>query len=303
MASSFHTIGHITRDRVGGAGGGREQAGGAAHYAALTLARLGERVAVTTRMAPRDRPALLAELQAAGVEVTAHPSPATTTFESVWLDAAMRRRALSVGARAAPFTADDLPAATTAAGFPLLLGPLLAGDMDVRFIAHAAARGVVALDAQGMVRAHRDGRVAAQPWADMEAGLKAVGFVKADTEEAALLTGEADPRRAARRLARHLGTPPREAIVTMAGDGAIIATPRSARAIAALPGEPAVDATGCGDTFFAAYLARRRRGDGVAAAGRFAAVCATFTLERQGAFAASLPKVLARGDGWRRRSG
>ena len=71
MASSFHTIGHITRDRVGGAGGGREQAGGAAHYAALTLARLGERVAVTTRMAPRDRPALLAELQAAGAEVTA----------------------------------------------------------------------------------------------------------------------------------------------------------------------------------------------------------------------------------------
>ena len=298
----FHTIGHITRDRVGSAGGAREQAGGAAHYAALTLARLGERVAVTTRMAASDRPALLAELKAAGVEVRAQPSPATTTFESVWLDAAMRRRALTVGARAAPFTADDLPAAT-AAGFPLLLGPLLGGDMDARFIERAAARGVVALDAQGMVRAPQDGRVAAQPWADMEAGLKVVGFVKADAEEAALLTGEAEPLRAARRLVRHLGTPPQEAIVTMAGAGAVIATPRSARAIAALPGAPAVDATGCGDTFFAAYLARRRRGDGVAAAGRFAAVCATFTLERQGAFAASLPRVLARRDGWQRRRG
>ena len=71
VASFFHTIGHITRDRVGGTGGGREQAGGAARYAALTLRRLGERMAVTTRMASPDRPVLLAELKAAGAEVTA----------------------------------------------------------------------------------------------------------------------------------------------------------------------------------------------------------------------------------------
>ena len=51
---------------------------------------------------------------------------------------------------------------------------------------------------------------------------------------------------------------------------------------------------GCGDTFFAAYLLRRHRGDEIPTAGRFAAACATLTLERFGAFAATEPDVTAR---------
>ncbi len=290
---SFHTIGHITQDRIRSGADMREQPGGAAYYGALTLLRLGERVAVTTRMAAADRAALTRELDAAGAKLTVGASPATTTFDNNWIGAAMTRREQAVAAIAAPFTVEDLAAADASV---LHLGPLLASDMDVHFIECAAARGSVALDAQGMVRSAREGFVKEEPQDDAAAGLKWVSFLKVDDAEAAALTGEADPGRAARRLADQLGRHPHEAIVTLAERGAFIAGPHGLRHIAALPAKRRVDATGCGDTFFAAYLARRQRGDDVAAAGRFAAACATFTLERRGAFDASERRVLARLD-------
>ena len=290
---SFHAIGHITRDRIRSGTDVREQPGGAAYYAALTLLRLGERVGVTTRMAAADRPALTRELEAAGAKLTVGECSATTTFDNRWRDAAMTRRAQAVAAIASPFTVEDL--ATVDASL-LLLGPLLASDMDTHFIERAAAQGIVALDAQGMVREAREGFVKEAPWDDAAAGFKWVSFLKVDDAEAAALAGEADPVRAARRLAGQLGRHPHEAIVTLAERGAVIAGPHGLCHIAALPAEHPIDATGCGDTFFAAYLARRQRGDNVAAAGRFAAACATFTLERRGAFNASEREVLARLD-------
>ena len=292
---TFHVIGHVTRDRIVYGGATREQPGGGAYYAGLTLARLGAEVQVITRLAADDRPALLRELHAAGTHLTVGLSPATTTFENTWLDAALTRRTQIVTAVAAPFTAADLPTADAAL---LHLAPLTASDMDTHFIECAAARGVVALDAQGMVRqvgpAGRHGAVIVRPWEDAATALRWVSFLKVDVEEAAVLTGLADPPRAARQLARRLGRPPREAIVSLAERGAVIASPRRTHHIAALPAAQRMDATGCGDTFFAAYLLRRRRGDDIPAAGRFAAACATLTLERFGAFAATEPDVTDR---------
>ena len=285
---TFHVIGHVTRDRIAHGSATREQPGGGAYYAGLTLARLGAQVEVITRLAADDRPALLRELHAAGTHLTVGLSPATTTFENTWLDAALTRRTQIVTAVAAPFTAADLPTADAAL---LHLAPLTASDMDTHFIECAAARGVVALDAQGMVRqvgpAGRHGAVIVRPWEDAATALRWVSFLKVDVEEAAVLTGLADPPRAARQLAHRLGRAPCEAIVSLAERGAVIASPQRTHHIAALPAAQRMDATGCGDTFFAAYLLRRHRGDDIPAAGRFAAACATLTLERFGAFAAT----------------
>ena len=285
---TFHVIGHVTRDRIVSGSATREQPGGGAYYAALTLARLGAEVEVITRLAADDRPALLRELHAAGTHLTVGLSPATTTFENTWLDAALTRRTQIVTAVAAPFTAADLPNADAAL---LHLAPLTASDMDTHFIGCAAARGVVALDAQGMVRqvgpAGGHGAVVVRPWEDAATALRWVSFLKVDAGEATVLTGQDDPARTARQLAHRLGRAPREAIVSLAERGAVIASPQRTHHIAALPTTRPVDATGCGDTFFAAYLLRRHRGDDIPAAGRFAAACATLTLERFGAFAAT----------------
>ena len=277
-------IGHVTRDRVFIGNAVREQPGGAAWYAALALRRLGRGVHVVTKTAPADAATLLRELRDAGIAVTVGDSPATTTFENRYLDAAPDRREQAVQAVAAPFDMQDLAGAR---GEVLQLGPLTNADMPVAFVQAAATLGAVALDAQGMVRRVQHGKVAHAPWADAQTGLRHVGFLKVDEAEAVALTGEKDPERAAKRLAGWLGQAPREAIVSAAARGATIGKPQRLFHVEAIPARRLADATGCGDTFFAAYLHSRMKGEGCAEAGRFAAACATLKLERFGAFAAS----------------
>lgn len=277
-------IGHVTRDRVFVGHAVREQPGGAAWYAALALRRLGHRVSAVTKTAPADASALLRELREAGIAVTLGRSPATTTFENRYLDAKLSRREQTAPAVAAPFHERDLAGAR---GDVLQLGPLTNADMPLSFLRRAAVLGTVALDAQGMVRRVQNDKVALVPWADAQAGLRHVGFLKVDEAEAATLTGEKDARRAAERLAGWLGQAPREAIVSAAGAGTVIANPHRLFHIKAVPVRRPADATGCGDTFFAAYLHGRMKGEGCAEAGRLAAACAALTLERFGAFAGS----------------
>ena len=283
-------IGHVTRDRIRIGDRLRQQPGGPAYYAALALRRLGGAPAVVTKTAAADRGDLLRELEAAGVDVAWRPSGATTTFENAYLDAGLERRRQTVDAVADPFDVADL---ADVRGRLLMLGPLTVQDMPVAFLRAAAERGTVCLDAQGMVRrGTRDGLVSA-PWPERDAGLAAVGFLKVDDDEAALLTGETDPAHAASQLAGQLGCAPREAIVSCAGRGAVVCAGGQLHPIAAFPVAEPVDATGCGDTFFAAYLHRRLAGDDVPDAGAFAAATAALTLGDFGAFAGSTRKVRA----------
>ena len=53
----------------------------------------------------------------------------------------------------------------------------------------------------------------------------------------------------------------REVLVTHGSEGAVIYGGSSPIAIAAIPPRRTVDATGCGDTYLAAYLARRITSD------------------------------------------
>ena len=284
-------VGHVTRDRIRIGDGVRPQPGGFAWYAALALRRLGGAPRVVTKTAAADREELLADFERAGLDVAWRESAATTTFENAYPDAArtgLERRRQTVDAVADPFTVDDLGGVEARA---LLLGPLTAGDMPPAFLRTAAKRGAVCLDAQGMVRRVADGRVEHGPWPGSDAGLAATAFLKVDDDEARLLTGETDPERAARVLANLLGHPPREAVVTLAGRGAVICAGERLHHVPAFPVAAPVDATGLGDTFLAAYLHRRLAGDDPPAAGRFAAATAALKLGRFGPFAGSEGEV------------
>ncbi len=289
-------IGHVTRDRIRIGDRVRQQPGGPAYYAALALRRLGCAPAVVTKTAAADRGDLLRELEAEGVDVAWRPSRATTTFENAYLDANLSRRRQTVDAVADPF---DVPDLADVQGRLLMLGPLTVQDMPVAFLRAAAERGTVCLDAQGMVRRATRNGIASAPWPERDAGLATVGFLKVDDDEAALLTGETDPARAASQLAGQLGCAPREAIVSFAGRGSVVWAGGRLHPIAAFPVAEPVDATGCGDTFFAAYLQRRLAGDDVPDAGAFAAATAALTLGDFGAFAGSprdVRTMLARRD-------
>ena len=70
----------------------------------------------------------------------------------------------------------------------------------------------------------------------------------------------------------------------LGAEGALVASDHERHRIAAFPCSP-VDATGAGDTFGGAFVARRVAGDGLLAAGRYAAAAAALSTQGYGAVA------------------
>ncbi|MGB8276235.1 MAG: PfkB family carbohydrate kinase [Alphaproteobacteria bacterium] len=277
-------VGHITRDIVQAAGkAARTQTGGGAYYAASACRALGLATCVVTRMAAEDE-ALLEGLRAAGVTVVRRESRSTTVFETVYEDDAHTRvqTALAV---ADPFAAADL-AEVAARAF--VLDPLVDEDFGDFLAAAAAGGALVALDAQGLVRKLMQPGVSEAARRLMLRALSRVDVLKADVREAEALTGAREPGPAAAALS---GLGPREVIVTMGAQGAVLSAGGRLEPVPALRPRAVVDATGCGDSFLAAYVARRLEGETPPASARFAAALAALKIERHGPFAGSRDEV------------
>ena len=278
-------IGHVCRDTIRIGNRTRAQVGGTAYYCALALCRLGRRVAVVTKLAAADRPELLRELRSADVTVSDFESPRTTHFENLYPDGDPDSRSQRVSDVASPFEESDLGELRARV---FHLGPLTNCDMDVEFLRAVSTRGEVSLDVQGLLRRVEAGAVLPENWAEREAGLACVDIVKADRGEARLLSGESDPERAARRLARF---GPREVIVTLGGEGSLVLCEGHLWHIPVFSAAEVVDPTGCGDSYLAAYLDRRLAGEDPERAGAFAAAVGAMTAQSIGPFRGSVADV------------
>lgn len=280
-------VAHVTRDVIRSDGARRTGAGGVAYYASLALHRLGRRVAVVTKMAREDQGELLSELHSEGITVFCSDSAETTVFNNEYEDGDPDSRVQTMTSVAAPFAPSDLRSVD--AGW-FYLGPLLSQDMSVTFVESVQKRGRIALDAQGLVRNIEGEEIQAVRPAETEALMRPISLLKVDAHEAATLSGADGNENAARRL-HALGA--KEVIVTFASEGSMIFDGQDFQYIDAVAGME-VDATGCGDTYLAAYLDRRLASNDPELSGRFAAAAATLALEREGAFLASPPEVRAR---------
>lgn len=271
MQNGVTLIGPVSNDSVRPPGAPeRRQPGGAVYYAGMALAALGVPVTIITRLAARDKAAVLQPLQVAGATVTALPSAHTTHFVNIYGPGTDERHQ-EVSARADAFTIADVPPMTTQWVY---LAPLLAGDISTELIKNIAARGRhrIALDVQGLLRQVTNAKVTPAGWPEKYDILPHIDILKADGDEAALITGQNDPEMAARLLC---GRGVDHALVTLGSAGAILCHRGAVFHIPACRPAgrdwSAVDTTGCGDTFLAAYLAAIIAGKQAVAAGRFAA--------------------------------
>ncbi len=269
----------------------RQQPGGAVYYAGMALCALGVPVNIITRLAKRDEASLLTPMLQAGATITALASTHTTRFINSY-SPDKDEREQEVSAQADPFTREDMPHIATPW---IYLAPLLEGDIPTALIRHIAGRGKhrIALDAQGLLRRVSNGKVMPTGWLDKSEILPHIDILKADAKEAELITAQSNPEMAARILC---GRGVDHALVTLGASGAIICH-RGAliRQPAFRPADkawPTVDATGCGDTFLAAYLAGVIAGKQPAEAGRFAATAAALKQSVFGPLTADMREVL-----------
>jgi sugar/nucleoside kinase (ribokinase family) len=276
-------IGHFAKDKIIVGGQETVASGGSVYYGALALRRLGLRVAVVTRLAQADWPRL-DELNDAGIRVYAKAAEQTSGIENTYLTADMDRRLTRPLGFAGPFRLADVPRLQTRIW---MVGPIMAGEVDLPFVHALSARGPVALDAQGFVRVRVGDDLVFRDWPEKVEGLAHVQFLKVDSAEAEVLTGQTNLPEAARTLA---GWGAREIVLTHAGgvlvyaDGSSNEAPFAPRSLAGR--------TGRGDTCFAAYLAKRLSAQPDEAC-RFAAQVTSIKMETPGPFRGFGPADLA----------
>lgn len=252
-------------------------AGGSAANTACWLASIGVRTSLVATVGDVDVRRHADLLAAAGV--VPHLKASGRSTGSIVVVSQGDSRAMLTDRGANEDTAPEDVSDTLLAEHDLLhvTGHVLAGpDRDAGWrdlFARAARAGVTTSVAPGSA-----GHLAAMGPERFLRVVAGVDLVIAGLEEAQLLTGAADPSAAALALA--VAHP--LVVVTLGGDGSLVATRDGATAVPAVPAD-VVDVTGAGDAYAAGLLAALVSGASDADAGARAAALAARAVARVGA--------------------
>ncbi|HEY9076428.1 MAG TPA: PfkB family carbohydrate kinase [Anaerolineaceae bacterium] len=241
-------VGHFARDLLVIDGQGEMANGGAVYYGSVALRRLGVSVAVVTRLHPKDF-ACLDELRQEGVVVYAAPAPETSGIANYYNSADMERRICKPIGFAGAIRPEDIPDVRARV---IMVASIIAGEVPLPLLQLLSKKAPIGLDVQGYVRVREGDDLIFKPWAEMEAGLACVTYLKVDRAEAEHLTGKTDLHEAARTLAAY---GPKEIVltqssgVTVFAEGHFYEAPFNPRSLAGR--------TGRGDTCFSTYIGKR----------------------------------------------
>lgn len=279
-------VGHLTKDRIITEKGVQMMPGGTAYYFATALKKIDIGLKVATSFAMQDAPFFdFHGLQTDRFRIAygkyshyfENEYPANRDYR--------KQRVLSHG----DAINEAILTGINASWYHF--GPLLAGDIDESAIAAAAARGHVSLDVQGCIRKVLGTQVVYHHWEHADRILPLVTTLKANYEEARLLTGQKRIKDCIRYLERF---DIKEIIITLGSHGAVIRTTGKSTYIPAFFVKSPMDTTGCGDTFMAGYCYSRLRGADIDEAGRFAAAMAAMKTLQYGPFTGDAQDVLLR---------
>jgi len=271
------TIGHTARDEF--EGDPEWRIGGTATYAAAAAACLGDRVALLTRVGPKERDRLVARCQELGIELHALESEVTTTFSFRYVDG---RRRLRLKARAKGIGAEVIPVALRDTRSVVLAS--IAHEIEPSvFDVYGGVPRVLA--AQGYLRSwDADGTIRRREWDEAHDVLARVNVAVVSEDD---IEGDFDLARGWAKTA--------PVIVTIAERGAIVLRGGREIEVGGFPADEVVDQTGAGDAFCAGLALALADGDDLEPATRFANAVASFAVEGVGTIAlASREKVQAR---------
>jgi sugar/nucleoside kinase (ribokinase family) len=229
-------VGNLSRDLVDG---GPPRIGGAPYYAALAWRLLGARGTIFTRSGPEDRRPYVRHLTTLGLPVISLEGTATTSFSFHYEG---ETRIMTVVQPGDSWTPDDV--CVVPPGGWIHVAPLLRSDFPAETLAALARGRHLSLDGQGLVRASEPGPLRLDTDFD-PAMLEHVQILKLAEEEAEVV-GAIDK----------LGVP--EVLVTFGERGSRVYYKGRSEEVGAWP--VAVDPTGSGDAYSAAYLAGRSQG-------------------------------------------
>jgi sugar/nucleoside kinase (ribokinase family) len=275
-------IGNYTKDTIVSPSGTKIVDGGAVNYAAHAAARLGNNVAVVTRLAKDDQH-VVEKLRQSGIDCYVTYTPASTLLKLEYPTADPDIRTLSVISVAGAITASEVEKLDARAA---VIGASLRGEVGMDVIRSLQEkRMLVAADMQGFVRVLRGADLKYEPWDEMQSTLALIDVVKSDAVEAEFLTGETDIHKAAEYYAE-MG--PKEIVLTHK-DGLLVYADGKFQKMNFYPAR--LDGrSGRGDTCLGTYVAKRLSLE-PREAGIWAAAVTSLKMEDPGPFRHSVSDV------------
>jgi sugar/nucleoside kinase (ribokinase family) len=265
----------------------RTAPGSAVMCGAQAAARVGKKVAVVTRMAPKDQN-ILEPMRQNGIELYVIPAAETTYMKVVHTSADVDERQMVQVANAGFFSLADMQ---PLAARQVHLAGITDQEFDLGFIRGLKENGYrLSADMQSFVR-QVDPVTRCISFRDVPNKSGIVGLldlVKLDIVEAKVLTGTDDLEQAALAF-EAWGCP--EVLITKS-EG-VLARVNGKTYYEKFSNQSVVGRTGRGDTTFAAYLARRSDHN-VTESLKFAAALVSIKMETPGPFGGTLADVLAR---------
>jgi sugar/nucleoside kinase (ribokinase family) len=281
-------IGHMCFDEViPYHGNPRIAPGSAVLCGALAAARVGKKVAVITKLAPKDDN-ILDSMRQNGIQVFVTPSAETTYMKVVHSTADVDERQLYQLVNAGFFSLADMPEVEVR---QVHLAGITDREFDLEFIKGLKEKGYrLSVDMQSFVRqvdpiTHE---IAFQDVPEKVEIVRQVDMVKLDIVEAKLLTATSDLEKAA-MIIEKWGCP--EILIT--NSEGVLARVNGKTYYEKFSNKSVVGRTGRGDTTFAAYMARRLDHD-VDESLNFAAALVSIKMETPGPFCGTLSDVLER---------
>ncbi len=167
----------------------------------------------------------------------------------------------------------------------ILLGPLCPYDIPLQTIEFLSKFEIpIYLGAQGYLRHLKEDKIVLNPWNDFKKFLKFIKILFMDEIEAKVILDKDISLEETARILASFG--PEEVIITQGSNGALIYSNKSGKIyrIPAFQANQIIDPTGLGDTFMAAYSARKIQIEDPLECGKFAAAAAVIKLENKGPF-------------------
>jgi len=278
-------LGHFARDLNVTDGVEKQESGGAIYYGSVAAAKTGAKVAVISRLNPRDFNYLF-ELLKYGVEVFPQASAKTSGIKNVYQSSNMDKRICTPIAFAGTYMLSEILNLPTKI---FVIAGIIAKEVDLPLLKtlHGRYPGKIAADLQGFMRCLEGNNLVFHPWPEQVEGLKLITYLKCDSNESEIATGIKDIREAGLKL-KSMG--PKEVILTHA-KGVTVFTDEGIFE-AAWQAKSMKGRTGRGDTTFASYLAKRLT-TGSKEAVEWAAALCSLKMETPGPFNRSLDDVKA----------
>lgn len=281
-------LGHMCFDEITPYLGETKVAPGSAVFCgAMVAARVGQKVAVITKMAQKDIP-ILEPMQALGIKTFVIPADETTYSVVIHPSANVDERKLILQKSAGLFALKEIPAVQTKR---LHLAGISDQEFDLDLILGLKAQGYnLSADMQSFVRqvnpATRE--IAFKDVGRKQEIIQQLSMVKLDIVEAEVLTGTADLAQAALQI-EAWGCP--EIVITCA-EG-VLARVDGRTYFEKFSNRSTAGRTGRGDTTFSAYLSWRME-HSVAESLQFAAALVSIKMETPGPFQGTLEDVRER---------